>query len=165
MRLQNTAILCPVTEAKTVEDIKIKLEDSTVFNVLDMNECYHQVELDEDHRHPAAFYRTDCKMRYTRLNYGTISAQDIFDKAMDGTIAGLNGVLHIRDDFTVFGKGNADNDKALENLLRRFPEGGLTFNPKKCMFPLPQIEFFGFIFSKDGIKPLPTQLRGDDHTL
>ena len=66
------------------------------------------------------FCGTDCKMRYTRLNYGTISAQDIFDKAMDDTITGLNGVLHIRDDFIVFGKGNVDHDKALENLLRRF---------------------------------------------
>jgi len=70
-------------------------------------------------------------MRYTRLNYGTILAQDILDKEMDDTIAGLNGVLHIRDGFTVFGKGNADHG----NLLHRFRECGLTFNPKKMQFP------------------------------
>jgi len=69
-----------------------------------MNEGYHQLELDDDSRHLTTFYGTDCKMRYTRLNYGTISAQDIFDKAMDDTIAGLNGVLHIRDDFIVLAK-------------------------------------------------------------
>jgi len=67
-----------------------------------MNEGYHQLELDESSRHMTTFYGTECKMRYTRLNYGTISAQDIFDKAMDDTIAGLDGVLHIRDDFIVF---------------------------------------------------------------
>ena len=55
------------------------------------------------------FYGTERKMSYTRLNYGTISSQDIFDKAMDDTISGLQGVLHIRDDFIVF-------DRALENL-------------------------------------------------
>ena len=48
------------------------------------------------------------------------SVQDIFDKAMDDTIAGLNGVHHIRDDFIVFGKDNTDHDKALENLLHQF---------------------------------------------
>ena len=135
MRVPNTAILRPVTEALTVEDINFKLEGATVFSVLDMNEGYHQLELDEDSRHLTTFYGTDCKMRYTRLNYGTISAQDIFDKAMDDTIARLNGVLHIRDDFIVFGKGNADHDKALENLLHRFRECGLTFNPKKMQVP------------------------------
>ena len=95
MRVLNIAILPPVTKALTVEDIKFKLEGATVFSVLDMNEDYHQLELDEDSRHLTTFYGTDCKMRYTRLNYGTISAQDIFDKAMDDTIAGLNGMLHI----------------------------------------------------------------------
>ena len=37
-----------------------------------------------------------------------------------------------------FWQSNEDNDKALENLLRRFPECGLTFNPEKCIFRLPQ---------------------------
>ena len=104
MRVPNTAILRPVSEALTVEDIKFKLEGATVFSVLDMNEGYHQLELDEDSRHLTTFYGTERKMRYTRLNYGTISSQDIFDKAVDDTIVGLHGVLHIRDDFIVFGK-------------------------------------------------------------
>jgi len=142
-----------------VEDIECTLEGAAVFSVLDMNEGYHQLELEKDSKHLTTFYGTDCKMRYTRLNYGTISAQDIFDKAMDDTIAGVNGVLHIRDDFIVFGKGNADHDKALENLLNRFRECGLTFNPNICKFRIPQIEFFGFIFSKDGIKPSPSKVQ------
>ena len=75
MRVPNTAILRPVTEALTVEDIKFKLEGYTVLSVLDMNEGYHQLELDESSRHMITFYGTECKMRYTRLNYGPISAQ------------------------------------------------------------------------------------------
>ena len=71
----------------------------------------------------------------------------MFDQAMDDTIAGLDSVLHIRDDFIVFGKDNAHHDRALENVLQRFQECGLTFKPKKCKFRLPQIEFFGFVFS------------------
>lgn len=98
-------------------------------------------------------------MRCTRLNYGTISAQDIFDKAMDDTIEGLDGFLHIRDDFIVFeNKDINDHDSALRNLLGRFRECGLTLNPKKCKFRLSQIEFFGFVFSKKGIKPSPTNV-------
>lgn len=159
MRVPNTAILRPVTEALTVEDIKFKLEGATIFSVLDMNEGYHQLELDEDSRHLTTFYGTKCKMRYTKLNYGTISSQDIFDKAMDDTVTGLNGVLHIRFDFLVFGKGNADHDKALKSLLQGFREYCLTFNPRKYKFCLPQIEFFGFVFSKEGIKPSPSKVK------
>ena len=56
-------------------------------------------------------------MRYIRLNYVTISAQDIFDKAMDDTISGLQGELYMRDDFIVFGRDNTEHDTAHENLL------------------------------------------------
>lgn len=139
MRVPNTAILRPVTEALPVEveDIKSKLEGATVFSFLDMNEGYHQLELDERSRHMTTFYGTECKMRYTRLNYGTISSQNIFAKAMDDTISGLQGVLHIRNDFIVFGIDNTEHDRALENLLQRFRECGLTFNPNKCKFRIP----------------------------
>ena len=93
------------------------------------------------------------------MNYGTIAAQDIFGKAMDDTIARLDGMLHIRDGFMVTGKDNTHHDRALENLLQRFRECGLTFNPKKRKFRLPQIEFFGFVFSTDGMKPSPTNVK------
>jgi hypothetical protein len=73
-------------------------------------------------------------MRYTRLNYGTISAQDIFDKTMDDTIEGLDGILHIRDDFIIYGGNNQEHDDALKAFLLRFCECGLTLNPKKCKF-------------------------------
>ena len=128
MRAPNTAIKRPVTEVPTVTDIKFKLEGPKVFSVLDMNEGYHQLELEKSSRHLTTFYGSRQKMRYTRLNYGTLSAQDIFDKAMDDTVEGLSGVMHIRGDFIVFGKNNEEHDHALEALLQRFRECGLTFN-------------------------------------
>ena len=59
------------------------------------------------------FYGNRGRHRYKRLNYGTISAQDIFDKAMDDIIRGLEGVIHIRDDFKVHGATNFQHDAHL----------------------------------------------------
>ncbi len=159
MRVPNTAIQRPVTEVMTTEDLRVKLNGATVFSVLDMNEGYHQLTLEEESRHMTTFYGTGNKMRYTRLNFGTISAQDIFDQAMDDTIEGLPGVCHIRDDFIVYGKNDADHDQCLEGLIKRFSEDGLTFNPKKCRFRVPKVEFFGSTFSKDGISPSPSRVE------
>ena len=153
MRVPNTAIKRPVMEPLTVEDIKIRLNGATVFSVLDMNEGYHQLQLDPDSRHLTTFHGVNGKMRYKRLNYGTISAQDVFDKAMDNTISDLNNVMHIRDDFICFGKTQKEHDEALESLLKRFEECGLTFNARKCKLSVPEIEFFGFKFSNIGIQP------------
>ena len=141
IRVPNTAIKRPVKEVLTTSDIKFKLEGCKIFSILDMNKGYHQIELDEESRHLTTFHGTQQKMRYARLNYGTISSQDIFDKVMDDTVEGLNGVLHIRDDFIVYGTSETEHDEALESLLKRFRECGLTFNPKKCKFRLPEEEF------------------------
>ena len=151
--MPNTAIKRPITEALTVDDVRVKLNNATVFSILDMNEAYHQLELEQTSRHLTTFYGTSTRLRYTRLNYGTISAQDIFDKAIDETITGLNGVLHIRDDFIIFGSSESEHNTALRAFLTRFQECGLTLSPRKCKIGVPEIEFFGLRFSKDGVSP------------
>ena len=155
MRLPNTAIKRPVTEPITVEDVKFKLNGATVFSVLDMNEGYHQIELDENSRFITTFHGTENKLRYTRLNFGTISAQDIFDKAMDDTLC----------DFILYGKADAQHDAetnhdiALENLFKRFRDSGLTFSLAKSKFKLPEVEFFGLVFSSKGVKPAASKIE------
>ena len=91
-----------------------------------MNEAYHQTEFEENSRHITTFYGTDRRLRYKRLNFGSISSQDIFDKATDDTIQGLKGVLHIRDDFIIYGEDQKVHDVALIAFLNRFKECGLT---------------------------------------
>lgn len=159
MRVPNTAIKRPSVEPLSVEDIRFRLNGYDTFSVLDMNEGYHQIELAEESRHLTTFHGTANKMRYTRLNFGAVSSQDIFDKAMDDTIEGLEGVLHIRDDFIVGGKGVEHHDKNLRALLQRFMDCGLTLNPKKCRFRVPEIQFFGFRFSKDGMRPTDKRVK------
>ena len=95
MRPQNKAIKRPITEVPSVTDIAVKLNGSTVFSNLDMNEGYHQIELEEESRHVTTFYLGNGKKRYTKLNYGTISSQDIFDNIMTKTTGDIPGVLHI----------------------------------------------------------------------
>ena len=159
MRVPNTAIKRPITEALTVDDVRVKLNNATVFSILDMNEAYHQLELEQSSRHLTTFYGTSTRLRYTRLNYGTISAQDIFDKAIDDTVTGLNGVLHIRDDFIIFGRTESEHNTALRAFLTRFEECGLTLSPRKCKIGVPEIEFFGLRFSKDGVSPSASKVE------
>ena len=116
--------------------------------MLDMNEGYHQLEMAGESRHLTLFHGTSGRMWYRRLNFGMISAQDVFDKAMDDTISGLAGVLHIRDDFIIHGATNEEHNANRTALLGRFKECGLKFNKKKCKFCLPSVEF---VFSGNGI--------------
>ena len=137
----------------------MELNNATVFSILDMNEAYHQLELEQSSRHITTFYGTSTQLRYTRLNYGTISAQDIIDNAIDDTITGLNGVLHIPDDFIIFGHSESEHNTTLRAFLTRFEECGLTLSPIKCKLGVPEIDFFGLRFSKDGVSPSASKIE------
>ena len=123
-----------------------------------MNEGYHQIELEEESHYVTTFYGGNGKKRYTRLNYGTIFSQDIFDNIMTKTIGDIPGVLHIRDDILVHGRTQQEHNAALLGLLHRFRECNLTLRKSKCKFNLSEINFFGFIFSADGMKPDPEKV-------
>ena len=43
----------------------------------------------------------------------------------------------------------------LESMLQHFREKGLTLNGPKCRYNKTSLEFYGLIFSKDGVKPDP----------
>ena len=44
-------------------------------------------------------------------------------------------------------------------LLDRLSEKGLTVNPKRCVFYQRSVEFFGYVFSNEGISASPNKVR------
>ena len=59
------------------------------------------------------------------------------------------------DDVIVWGRTQQEHNTALERVLQRFREKGLTLNGPKCRYNKTRLEFYGLIFSKDGVKPDP----------
>ena len=51
-----------------------------------------------------------------------------------------------------------EHDKHLKQVLERLQENGLTANLPKCEFRKPKMEFYGMVFSKDGIEPDPKKV-------
>ena len=98
-------------------------------------------------------------MRYKRLNFGTSSASEIFQHAISKQIADIEGVLNISDDVVIFGKTQAEHDRALHDVCARFQEVGLTLNKAKCKLNEPKITFFGYCFSAHGISADPRKVE------
>ena len=65
----------------------------------------------------------------------------------------ISQVEMIHDDVIISGVDQEDHDKGLRAFLQRITELGLTLNASKCLFSQSEVPFWGFIVSKDGIKP------------
>jgi len=151
MRVANQAIEHERHPVPTVEDLIVDLNGATVFSKIDLNQGYHQLELDEDSRSITTFASHIGLFRYKRLSFGINSAAEIFQKSIEEVLQGIDGVRNISDDITVFGKNQSDHDDALQAVLQRMRENSLTANPAKCLFNQSSIDFFGHHFSADGI--------------
>jgi hypothetical protein len=97
-------------------------------------------------------------MRYKRLNFGISSAAEIFQNVIRETVEGIPGAFNISDDILVFGKTQSAHDKSLEAVFQRLKECGLTLNKHKCEYGKDKLEFYGYVFSGDGIAPDPKKI-------
>ena len=159
MRMPNKAIKRVRYPIPTLNEISIELNGARFFSKLDLTQAYHQLPLHEDSRYITTFNTHVGLYRYTRLNYGTNAAMEIFQHVLQQNLQGIQGVLNLADDIFVFGKTRREHDAALRNCLERLQERGLTLNPRKCTFLKSSINFFGQIFSAQGTRPDPKRIE------
>ena len=159
MRDANKAILRTRHITPTIEELIADLNGATHFSKIDLKAGYHQLILHPDSRYITTF-STHCGLfRYKRLMFGLNSAAETFQHAIQTVIENIQGARNVSDDIIIFGKSSAEHDQALHKTLRRLQEAGLTVNPAKCEFGKAQIQFYGFTFSKDGLKPNPEKVK------
>ena len=135
------------------------LNGVTVFSKLDLWSSYHQLILAQESRYITTFVTHEGLRRYTRLNFGTNIASEIFQNAVCEQIKDIPGALNISDDIIIYGKNQEAHNQALDAVLRKFTNVGLTLKPEKCELNKKSITFFGFVFSWRGISPDPKKVK------
>ena len=151
----NTAIRRTYHKTPTVEEITHKLQGSTTFSKLDAKSGYWCVQLDQDSSALTSFNSPAGRYRFKRLPFGLRVSQDVFQEKMDMILQGCDGTMHITDDIVVFGTSPEEHDRNLHKLMFQARKMGLVFNPNKCVIRMNQVNFFGMVYTKDGVRPDP----------
>ena len=158
MRVANTAMKRVCHLIPTVRDISLDLNGAKYFTKLDMSQAYHQLKLSTPSRNITTFTTHAGLYRFKRLNYGTNSVAEIFQNTLQQILHGIKGVRNIADDILVFGSTYEEHNTALAECLQRLEAHGLTLNHGKCKFLKHNLEFFGLLFSQDGVRPDPKKI-------
>ena len=59
------------------------------------------------------------------------------------------------DDVIIYGDTTEENASRLSHVLERFDRANLQLQPGKCVFAQPQVEYLGYMESRDGIRASP----------
>jgi len=159
MREANKAIARERHLMPTLDEVAHDLNGAKVFSKLDLNQGYHQLVLHPDSRHITPFSTHLGLYRYKRLSFGVNAAAEKFQDVIATAISDIPNVKNISDDVIIYGVNTEEHDKTLHAVLTRFKDLNLTLKKEKCQFYMPRIEFFGMVFSADGMSPDPAKVE------
>lgn len=98
MQMANQAIVRERYPMSTIDDLIHTLNGATFFSKLNLRSGYHQLLLSPESRYITTFATHKGLWRYTRLNFGTNSASEIFQKTIQYQLKDIPGSLNISDD-------------------------------------------------------------------
>ena len=90
---------------------------------------------------------------------GAKPASGELNKALSPIFQDIPDAHVIQDDIIIAATTKKQHDIALEKVLTRIEEAGLTLNPSKCILAKDEIPFWGMIVTRDGIKPDPSKVE------
>ena len=128
MHEENAAVVRERHPIPTVDEVIQRMNGSTVFSKIDLKSGFHQIELGEDSRNITTFTCHLALFRYKRLLFGISSALELFQHIVQQVLAECRGVENISDDLIVHGKGDAEHDRNLIQVIETLIKNGLTAN-------------------------------------
>lgn len=87
------------------------------------------------------------------MPFGIISASEIFHRAIDNMLEGLEGVRCYVDNVVIWGSTLQEHHETLAKVLQRVHENGLKLNRSKCHLGVHEVTFLGDKLSAQGVEP------------
>ncbi|PIK59033.1 hypothetical protein BSL78_04060 [Apostichopus japonicus] len=154
----NKFIKRPHYYAKTLDDILPELRNTKIFSTLDLRSGYWNIPLDTSSQTLTTFSTIYGRFCFTRLPFGLISSQDIFQQDLDGILGGIANVFCIKDDILIAAETQEQHDIALQKVFQACRQNNIRLNSDKCYFNQVKVKLFGHILSADGIAPDPAKV-------
>jgi hypothetical protein len=147
----------PIPKISTVLQ---ELEGFTFATALDLNMGYYTIRLDPDASKICTVIFPWGKYSYKRLLIGIAGSPDIFQGKMSELMELLEYVRAYLHDLLCISKLSLeDHLEKVKEVLRRLHDAGLKVNAEKSTFCTLEIEYLGYVLTRDGIKPKSNKVQ------
>ena len=158
-RQLNKYLIRPVHMFPSAQEIADSIQaDSKFFCAMDALMGYFQIELSEEASMLTTFLVPWGRYRYIRAPMGCSASSDEWCQRSDMVVDGLEWAHKIVDDILIEASSLPELHERIRTVLERCKSSNMTISRKKLTIG-DQVEFAGFIVSKEGIKPDPNKVR------
>lgn len=135
----------------TTGEVLSNLRGGTTFSTLDLCQAYQQLKVTEETAAVLTINTMKGLYRVTRLPFGISAAPAIFQRMMETTLAGIDGISVYLDDIIISGASKKEHAERLEQVLSRLDSTGLRLKKEKCKFAVSEATFLGHKIDASGV--------------
>jgi hypothetical protein len=139
-----------------MQDLSNGLHGCSVFSKIDFVRGYHQIPVAGSDNPKTAIITPFGLFEYLFTPFGLSNAARTFQRMMDCTTEGLEGVFAYMDDSHVGSLDRQTHLRHLKNLFNALATNALAINLEKCVFAVPFLEILGHKISAAGAAPTAT---------
>jgi hypothetical protein len=143
-----------------ISTILLELEGFTYDTAPDLNMGYYTIRLDPTASKMCTIILPWGKYSYMWLPMGFGGSADIFQAQIMDLMASLKFVQAYMDNLLILMRGILDKHlQKIKTVLTRLCDAGLKVNTAKELFCAHEVEYFGYILTREGIKPQPKKVQ------
>jgi hypothetical protein len=143
-----------------ISSILQELEGFTYATALDLNMGYYTIRLDPTASEMCTIIFPWVKYSYKRLPMGFGGSADIFHAQIMDLVASLEFIQAYMNNLLIITREILDKHlQKMETVLTRLRDARLKVNAAKSLFCAHEIEYLGYILTRDGIKPQPKKVQ------
>ena len=139
-----------------------RLEKFLSATALDLSQGYYSIPICKKSQKICTTILPWGKYAYLRLPMGVACAPDIFQSIMMDLLGDLDFVFVCMDDVLIIqrvGESESDHLAKVEIVLNRLQTKGFRANLRKSFFMKSEVDYLGFLLTKDGIRPQPKKVE------
>lgn len=144
-----------------IDDLFDTLGKAKIFSTLDMRAGFHQVPLEEESKELTAFTTKYGTYHYNMLPMGLVNSPATFQRLIDLCFRPLVNkcLAAYTDDLNVYLNNYHEHLHHLKQVFDCIELANLKLNPEKCYFFKEQLNFLGYIVTKNGIQTDPAKIQ------
>lgn len=150
-----------MTRRSKIDDRLEELQGAQYFTLLDLQQAYHQLRLQDGDVEKTAFNTHLDQFQYKVLSFGLTNAPTTFQSVMNTVLRPHLGkyCLVYMDDVLIYSGTQQDYLRHLKAVLQTLREHQFYCKLSKCKFALQQVQFLGQVVSRQGVSPNPAKVQ------